>query len=175
MSRPGLAGALRLKQRRQARSLQLQHQNHVVQCTTSLFILQQHTNYPQSGGARKTPLRNDRQARGRRGLYVYNRSYNPRLRKPSEETSLAPQLLRYPLAPDHGGGEHATLLDDELRRSGGAMPMMMMKINLVPCTFCCSFITSILGCRFLWSRHLTIQCTSMLRGALENIHTCLSS
>ena len=68
----------------------------------------------QSRGGEGRVLRVQRE---RRGVYVYNRSYNPRLRKPSEETSLAPQLLRYPLAPDHGGGEHATLLDDELHRN----------------------------------------------------------
>ena len=34
-----------------------------------------------------------------------------------------------------GGGEHATLLDEELHRNaGGAMPMMM-RMNLIPCTF----------------------------------------
>ena len=34
-----------------------------------------------------------------------------------------------------GGGEHATLLDEELHRNaGGAMPMMM-RMNLIPYTF----------------------------------------
>ena len=94
----------------------------------------------------------------------YNRSFvvpkrKGRLPALPQDDWLGPRTSSPTWALD-GGGEHATLLDDELRRNGGAIPMMMMGMKFL--VRFCSLITSILGCRSLWSRHLTLQYTSML-------------